>query len=124
MKQNGQVLVSILIIIAVAVLATGTAVVASSLSRTTGVATVSDKLLYAAESGAEETLIKLLRDPNYSGESVNINGVSVNINVTNPTPSERLIISKAVQDNLIRKVAVSAEFINNILAVNSWKQIP
>lgn len=124
MKQNGQVLVSILIIIAVAVLATGSAVVASSLSRNTGITTVSDKLLYAAESGVDESTIKLLRDPNYSGESLNINGVSVTTNVTSPTPSERVIISEATQDNLIRKVEVSAEFVNNILKVNSWKQIP
>lgn len=124
MKQDGQVLVSILIIIAVAVLATSTAVVASSLSRTTGVSITSDKLLYAAESGAEEAIVKLLRDPTYSGESVNINGVSVNIDIISPTPSERVITSKATQDNLIRKVAVSAEFVNNILTVNSWRQIP
>ncbi len=124
MKQKGQVLVSILIIIAVAVLATGTAVVASSLSKTTGVSIISDKLLYAAESAAEEAIIKLLRDPDYSNGSLDINGVSVTITVTNPTPSERVIRSEATLDNLTRRVEVSAEFVNNILTVNTWKQIP
>lgn len=125
MKQNGQILVSILIIIAVAVLATGVAVVASSLSHTTGTITTSDKLLYAAESGVDEVIIKLLRNPNYNGETLNINESVVVLSV-NPgvSPGELVIISEASQENLIRKVEVSTEFVDNILTINSWKQIP
>lgn len=125
MKQKGQVLVSILIIIAVSVLAGGVAIVASSLSRTTGIITTSDKLLYAAESGADEAIIKLLRDPNYDGETLNINESVVVISVTaGASPGELVIVSEASENNLIRKVEVSTEFVNNILTVTSWKQIP
>ena len=125
MKQDGQVLVSILIIIAVSVLATGTAVVASSLSKTTGISTVSDKLLYAAESGVDESLIKLLRNPTiYNGETLIIDGVSVNVVVNRPPTTTTIIItSEAVQDSFRRKVEVFAEFVNNILTITSWKQI-
>lgn len=124
MKQNGQVLVSILIIMAVAILATGVAVVASSLSRTTGITVASDKLLYAAESGIDDALIKFLRDPSYDDETISVAGISVNIDVERPSPTELIITSEAAQDNLVRRVEVSAEFVNNILTVNSWKQIP
>ena len=125
MKQKGQVLVSILIIIAVSVLAGGVAIVASSLSRTTGIITTSDKLLYAAESGADEAIIKLLRDPNYDGETLNINESVVVISVNaGASPGELVIVSEASENNLIRKVEVSTEFVNNILTVTSWKQIP
>ena len=125
MKQKGQVLVSILIIIAVSVLAGGVAIVASSLSRTTGIITTSDKLLYAAESGADEAIIKLLRDPNYDGETLNINESVVVISVNaGASPDELVIVSEASENNLIRKVEVSTEFVNNILTVTSWKQIP
>lgn len=125
MKQDGQVLVSILIIIAVSVLATGTAVVASSLSKTTGISTTSDKLLYAAESGVDESLIKLLRNPTiYNGETLIIDGVSVNVVVNRPPTTTTIIItSEAVQDSFRRKVEVFAEFVNNILTITSWKQI-
>ena len=125
MRQKGQVLVSILIIIAVAVLATGTAVVASSLSKTTGVATTSDKLLYAVESGADEALIKLLRNPTtYSSESISINGTLVQITISRPSATNIVILSSASQDNLIRKVEVSSEFVNNILTITSWREVP
>lgn len=125
MRQKGQVLVSILIIIAVAVLAIGTAVVASSLSKTIGVATTSDKLLYAAESGADEALIKLLRNPTtYSSESISINGTLVQITISRPSATNIVILSSASQDNLIRKVEVSSEFVNNILTITSWREVP
>ena len=125
MRQKGQVLVSILIIIAVAVLATGTAVVASSLSKTTGVATTSDKLLYAVESGADEALIKLLRNPTtYSSESISINGTLVQITISRPSATNIVILSSASQDNLIRKVEVSVEFVNNIHTITSWREVP
>jgi len=124
MKQNGQVLVSILIIMAVVVLATGVSVVANSLSRTTGISVVSDKLLYAAESGLEDALIKFLRDPNYNSETIIIDSVSINIVVEKPSPTEIVITSEAAQDNLIRKVKVTADFVNNVLTVNTWKQFP
>ena len=124
MNQDGQVLVSILIIIAVSVLATGTAVVASSLSKTTGISTTSDKLLYAAESGVDESLIKLLRNPTiYNGETLILEGVSVNVVVNRLPPTKIIITSEAVQDSFRRKVEVSAEFVNNILTVTSWKQV-
>lgn len=125
MKQNGQVLVSILIIIAVSVLATGTAVVASSLSKTTGISTISDKLLYVTESGVDEALLKLLRNPDlYNGETLLIDSVYVNVVVKRPTPTKIIITSESIQDSFRRKVEVSAEFVNNILTVTSWKQIP
>jgi len=124
MKQNGQVLVSILIIMAVAVLATGVAVVANSLSRTTGITVASDKLLYTAESGIDDALIKFLRDPSYDDETINVGGVSVIIVVEKPSPTELIITSEAAQDNLIRKVKVSADFVNDVLTVNTWKQFP
>ena len=111
MKQDGQVLVSILIIIAVYVLATGTAVVASSLSKTTGISTTSDKLLYAAESGVDSALIRFLRDPNYADETISVGGISVNISVERPTPTEIIITSVATQDNPNKTVKISATII-------------
>lgn len=124
MRQNGQVLVSILIIMAVAILATGVSVVASSLSRTTGITNASDKLLYAAESGLDDALIKFLRDQSYGGEIISMGGVSVSIDVEQPTPTELIITSQAAQGNLVREVEISADFVNNVLSVNTWKQIP
>ena len=122
MNQKGQTLVSLLIIIAVTILAVASAIVSASLSSTTAITTISGKVYYSAETGAEEALIKLLRDPEYSGETLDLEGVNVEVSVTSPTPTERVIISTASENNIKRRVDVSAEFLNNILTVTSWDE--
>lgn len=122
MNQKGQALVSLLIIIAVSILAVTSAIVSASLSSTTAITTISDKVYYSAETGAEEALIKLLRDPTYSGGTFNIDGVDVNIIVSSPSPTERNISSDATINNVKRKIAVRANFINNTLTVTDWKE--
>lgn len=123
MNQKGQTLVSLLIIIAVTVLAVASAIVSASLSSTTAITTISDKVYYAAETGAEEALIKLLRDPGYSGETFDLEGVNVEVSVTSPTPTERVITSIASTNSIKRRVDVSAQFLNNILTVTSWDEM-
>ena len=75
---------------------------------------------------AEEALVKLLRDPNYSGDNLNLNGAAVQISVQTPAsaPNQRIIGSVAILDNIKRRVEVSASFTNNVLTVNSWKETP
>jgi len=123
MNQKGQALVSLLIIIAVAVLAVASAIVSASISSTTAITTISDRVYYSAETGAEEALIKLLRDPIYSGEILDIDEVRVEVAVSSPTPVERIVSSTASANNVKRRVAISAEFVNNILTVTSWEEV-
>jgi hypothetical protein len=126
MNQKGQALISILLVMAMAVLVFSSALVSTSLSKTAGISTESDKILYSAETGVEEALIKLLRDPNYTGETINnLGGVSVTVSVT-PTlnPNEMLIRSGASSNDIIRTVEVLVEFTDNILTITNWKQVP
>ena len=126
MNQKGQALVSVLIIITITILAASTAVVATNLSLTAGKESQSNKAYYSAETGAEEALVKLLRDPNYSGDNLNLNGAAVQISVQTPAsaPNQRIIGSVAILDNIKRRVEVSASFTNNVLTVTSWKEVP
>lgn len=73
---------------------------------------------YAAEAGAENALLRLLRDPNYTGESIAIGDSSVVIQV-----SSGVITSTATYANSVRKVQVQTVYNNNILTVSSWKEI-
>ena len=67
MNQKGQALVSIVVLAAAAaVIAAGAALTAISLSKTAALSKDSDKVYYLAESGAEEALLALLRDPTYT----------------------------------------------------------
>ncbi|MCH8821472.1 hypothetical protein IID23_03005 [Patescibacteria group bacterium] len=123
MNQKGQTLVSLLIIIAVTILAVASAIVSASLSSTTAITTISDKVYYSAETGAEEALIKLLRDPSYPGETLGLAGINVEITVSSPSPTEKVITSIASTNSIKRRVDVSVQFLNNILTVTSWDEM-
>jgi hypothetical protein len=117
-NQKGQAVLTLLFfmviamsIIAVVIVVINTAQAGSNIEQ----GTVS---YYAAETGAENALIRLLRDPNYSGETLNIDNGTVTITVNNG-----LITSTAQIDDSIRKVQVQTVYNNNVLTVTSWKEI-
>ncbi|MEX0616339.1 MAG: hypothetical protein WD231_00835 [Candidatus Woykebacteria bacterium] len=124
MNQKGQALVTILIVIAMTTLATSIALVSTSFAQNVGRATQTEIIHYAAESGVEQALIKLLRDPSYTGETfVTPDGASVQVAVP-LSPNPRLIASVATKNNLKRRVEVSVTISNNILTTTSWKETP
>lgn len=73
---------------------------------------------YAAEAGAENALLRLLRDPSYSGETLTVDAATVTISVVGNT-----ITSVAEYGNSIRKVEVQTVYNNNMLEVSTWKEI-
>jgi hypothetical protein len=73
-----------------------------------------------ADSGAENALLKLERDSNYSGETYTLNGATVTIVVTGSTT--KTIDSTVVSGDFTRKVEVLANYTNNVLSVTSWKE--
>ncbi len=73
---------------------------------------------YSAESGAQNAILRLLRDPSYTGETMSINGGTVDIAV-----SGGVITSTAHVDNSIRKIEVQTVYNNNVLTITSWKEI-
>lgn len=73
---------------------------------------------YYAESGIENALVRLLRDPNYSGESIDLEGGSVVTQVSGGT-----ITSTATVANSVRKIQVETLYNNTVLTITSWKEI-
>jgi len=122
MNQKGQALVSIVVLAAAAaVIAAGAALTAISLSKTAALSKDSDKVYYLAESGAEEALLALLRDPTYTGNNQKLDNTSVVISVTGI--NQKTIVSEASNNNVKRRIEVLAQFTNNILTITSWKEI-
>lgn len=74
-----------------------------------------------ADSGAENALLKLERDPSYSGEVYTINGATITITVTGGTT--KTIDSTVVLGDFTRKVEVLANYTNNVLTTTSWKEV-
>lgn len=121
-NQQGQTLIILLIYMVIAIIVT-TASIALVINSSRG----TDKVyqgansLDIAESGAETAMIKLLRDPNYIGETVTVgNGQAViTVNGTNP----KIIVSKGTLNNFTRTIQVIVDASNNVLTATSWKEI-
>lgn len=120
--QSGQALVTLLFFMIIAITITSSAVVviilnsqsASKIART-------QEAFAAAESGAENALLRLLREPSYSGETIPINTNSATITVSGSNPITITSVGKAGE--FLRTVQAQAEYTNNILTVTSWKEV-
>lgn len=123
--KNGQSLVALLVFIVIAITITSSAVsilVANSLSVQKFQQGII--VLNLADSGAENSLLRLLRDPNYAGETFDpatIGGDSLIVTVTGG--STKTIESTARSFDITRKVQVVVDYINNELVIQSWKEV-
>lgn len=122
-NSRGQTLVIFLIYILVAVTVTTTAVaVLMSNSRSTDKVYQGSTAYDIAESGAETAILKLLRDPTYSGEVLTVDDGIATITITGSNP--KIVISKGQQNNIIKSVQATVDVSsNNVLTVTSWKQL-
>ncbi|MFI5265402.1 MAG: hypothetical protein ACHQT7_01515, partial [Candidatus Levyibacteriota bacterium] len=74
-----------------------------------------------AESGAETAMLKLLRNPSYTGETLTVGAGTDTITITGTNP--KTIVSTGTLNNFTRSVQVTVDTSNNVLTVTSWKQL-
>lgn len=125
MKQNnkGHMLVILLffMVLSVTVIAASVTLMILSAESTT-IFVSGNQARSIAESGIDNAIIRLLRDPNYTGENnLAIGDGTVNITVTGSTT--KVITATATQDNQIKKIEVGVQLINGVLTVSYWKEI-
>lgn len=123
-NQKGQTLVILLTYMVIAIIVT-TASIALVLNSSRGTDKVyqGTNALDIAESGAETAMIKLLRDPSYAGETLNIaTGGQATITVSGTDPN-RVILSKGTLNNFTRTIQVLVNTSNNTITATSWKEI-
>lgn len=119
--KRGQALITLLIFMVVALTVTATATVLFvSNSRATTKMEIGLTALSIAESGAENGIIRLLRDSSYSGETLNVGGGTATVTVTGTNP--KTITSTGQIGNFARKVEVVVSY-TSILSITSWKEI-
>jgi hypothetical protein len=123
MKNNtGQAMVTLLFYMIIAITITSAAVVVIfSNSLATSKLEIGSIAYSIAESGAENALIRLLKDQTYTGETLNLGDGTAQITVTGSNP--KVINSQGKLGNFNRTIEVTATFLNNILNVTSWKEI-
>lgn len=123
-NQKGQAILILLFFVIVSIMVTSSAVIIAFInSQASSKIQVGSEALSVAESGAENALLRLVRNPSYTGETVNINGGTALISVTT-TGSTKTILSTGTVNNFIRKIQVVGNYTDNVLTVSSWKEVP
>ena len=121
-SQQGQALITLLffVIIGITVITAAVTIVltnslaASNLEQGYGA-------LNAAESGVENALLRLDRNPNYTGETLSVGAGSATITVSGSSPIT--ILSVGTYYNSIRKIQATVTNTNNAFTVTSWKEV-
>lgn len=123
-SQRGQALVSLLLIsiigftvvAAAAILVYGNSQAASTVEQ-------GEYAYYVAQSGIEEGLLRLLRNPNYSGtpngQPLSLSSGTVVISVSNG-----LITATGTFQDSVRKIQAQTVYNNGIRTISSWKEVP
>lgn len=120
-RKTGQSLVTLLVFMMIAISVTSAAtvlIVNSSLA--TSELEESEIAYNVAESGIENALLRMLRNPNYTGETLAVGSGTATITITGTNP--KTIVSEGRVGNFIRKVQVVADY-SSILNITSWQEI-
>lgn len=120
--QSGQALVMLLVFMVVAIIMT-TMAVALVIINATAASQVEqgDMALKLAESGAENAILRLMRNPAYTGtETFTIDTGQVTATVSGVNPI--IISSQGRQGTFVRTASVSASFVDTVLTIYSWRE--
>ena len=121
-NQEGQSLVMLLVfsVMAISVAATAVAIMINS-SRSTHITESRTAVMAAAESGIENAIIRLIRDPAYAGETFTLDDNTITITVAG-TDTKTI---QATADNGLFKhsIQATASYVDNRLTVTSWNTV-
>ena len=121
-NKTGQALVTLLVFIAVATTITAAATTVTLInSQTTGKFAQGESAFTIAQTGADNAILRILRDPNgtYTGEGpITIGSGTATITVGGS--SVKTITAEGKDGNFIRKIQVVGTFVNNTFTVSSW----
>jgi len=120
--NKGQTLVTLLVFAVVAIAITTTAV-AMMINIAKSASIVESRFItsQAAESAIENAIIRILRDPDYYGETLFVGDASVMISIAGTDPI--IITADATFGNYIQTIQASITYIDNRLTVTDWEHI-
>lgn len=120
--QKGQALVTLLVFVVVALIVTSAAVTVTLInSQTTQKYSSSEESFAVANAGVDNAILRLLRDPNYTGETLTVGNGTATITVTGSTT--KTVVSEGVVDNFKRKIQAIGSFSGTVFTVSSWSEI-
>jgi len=126
-NQSGQTLIALLIFMLMSILITTTAVTITVInSAGNNQANFGELARQAAETGAENAMLQLERDPTYTGETMTINSATT-ATITVSGTTTRTITSVGTVAGIgtfKRTVIVTASYSGLAFTVTSWVETP
>jgi len=121
-NNNGQVLVTLLVFTVIAVAVTTTAVsIMINITQSTSIMESRISASQAAEGAIENAILRLLRDPNYTGETLPVGDATVLITVTGSGPY--IITAESELNTFVQTIQATVGYTNNRLTVTNWEYI-
>lgn len=122
MNQRGQTLVTLLVFVVMATAIATTAV--AVIINTTQSTFILEKQTVASQmaaSGIENAMLRLLRNPDYTGETLPVGTGIVTINVTGTTT--KTITATAQNDEFVATYEATASYVDYRLTVTAWHAV-
>lgn len=121
-EEIGQTLVTLLLFMVIVITITS-AVITVSIVNSQSLTRFEQgtEAYYVAESGAENALLRILRNPSYAGETLPVGNGAAVIQVTSGATTT--ITSTGQIGNFVRKIEVAVSFPSGTMVVNSWKEV-
>ena len=118
----GHALVTLLVVIAASMVMISAAVVLTIVtSEASSLVLRSQQTLMVAEAGLEEALMRLLRDPNYTGGTLTLGSSTATITVTGSNP--KTVLATAETGAISRRVQVLVTEDMGMMVVSDWKEL-
>ena len=122
MNNQGQTLIMLLVFVVILMtVATGAVAVAITNSTGTAMLAQGEEVYHAAEAGADNAILRLLRNPNYSGEILPVGQGSAIITVSGG--ATKTITSQGVLGEFRRTIQVIGTYDHNVFSITSWQEI-
>lgn len=117
--QKGQIFITLLFFVIIGV----TIISAEAIVLFTNILSASSaeqgtNAYYVAESGAEEALLRLLRNPSYIGGVITVGSGNAVVQING-----NIITSTGTYASIIKKIQIQTVSNNGVLSIVSWKEI-
>ena len=121
-NEAGQALITLLVFVLIAITVTSAAIIVMYVNSIAASKFQEGTTVYSvSESGLENGILRLLRDPNYMGETVSIGSGSATITVSGTGPWTIRSVGKS--GDFIRTVSVDASVSSGIYSFSNWKEV-
>jgi|GEM_PF-1346138 len=126
-EQHGQTLIALLIFMMLTIVIGTTAAAVTIINTSANNRWVNgESALAAAETGAENAMMQLERNPSYTGETMNINSTATATISVSGTTTKTITSVGAVSGVGITKrtIVATVSYSSNIFTLTSWVETP